>query len=419
MPAQDPQPRSIHIRHSTGAYDVAIGPVLFRTAHFAKAALPQSKRIAVVIDPLLQRVAPARVALVLDALRAANFEVHVCAPALATGPWHSAEANKTLDAAQSICAQLAAANLDRRDALLAIGGGLLTDLAGLAAALYRRGIAWIAMPTTLLAMIDASVGGKTAANLTRDDGSLLKNMVGVFHQPAQVLVDPAWLETLPARQLASGLAEHIKHAMITASVLGATDHAASASSGGGGGSGGPDAARAAIDRFRGSPAGAIALLESNIALKARVVEQDEFERAPDHLGGRALLNLGHTFGHAIEALGPRADTPTRPNTPIEHGEAVGLGLIAATHAAATLGLVSPSHADSVRAAIAHAGLPITLRTTATEADLIALMRQDKKTLANTLRVILPTGPATAKVMANPDTTALAAAWRSLVPPTAE
>jgi 3-dehydroquinate synthase len=119
----------------------------------------------------------------------------------------------------------------------------------------------------------------------------------------------------------------------------------------------------------------------------------------------------------MEALGPRADTPTHPNTPIEHGEAVGLGLIAATHAAATLGLVSPSHADSVRAAIAHAGLPITLRTTATEADLIALMRQDKKTLANTLRVILPTGPATAKVMANPDTTALAAAWRSLVPPT--
>jgi len=413
-PAPDPQPRSIHIRHSTGAYDVAIGPVLSRTADFAKAALPQSKRIAVVIDPLLQRVAPARVALVFDALRAANFEVHVCAPALATGPWHSAEAHKTLDAAQSICAQLAAANLDRRDALLAIGGGLLTDLAGLAAALYRRGIAWIAMPTTLLAMIDASVGGKTAANLTREDGSLLKNMVGVFHQPAQVLVDPAWLVTLDARQLASGLAEHIKHAMITGSVLGATDHAASVS---GGGSGGPDAARAAIDRFRGSPAGAMALLESNIALKARVVEQDEFERAPDHQGGRALLNLGHTFGHAIEALGPRADTPTHPNTPIQHGEAVGLGLIAATHAAAALGLVPPSHVDAVRAAVTHANLPTSLRTSSSEADLITLMRQDKKTLANSLRVILPTGPATAKVIANPDTTALAAAWRSLVSPT--
>jgi 3-dehydroquinate synthetase len=410
MPAQDPQPRTLHIRHSTGAYDATIGPALSRTGELAKAALPQARRIAVVLDPLLERVAPARIALVLGALRAANFEVHVCTPALAAGPWRSAEANKTLEAAQSICAHLAAAQLDRRDALVAIGGGLLIDLAGLAAAHYRRGIAWIAMPTTLLAVIDASVGGKTAANLTRDDGSLLKNMLGVFHQPAQVLVDPAWLETLDARQLASGLAEHIKHAMITGSVLGATDHVHS-------GGGGPDAARAAIDRFRASPAGAIALLESNIALKARVVEQDELERAPDHQGGRALLNLGHTFGHAIEALGPRADTPTYPATPIQHGEAVGLGLIAASHAAAALNMVPQSHADAVRAAVAHAGLPTTLRTTATDADLLALMRQDKKTLANTLRVILPTGPATAKVIANPDPAALATGWRALARPT--
>jgi 3-dehydroquinate synthase len=254
------------------------------------------------------------------------------------------------------------------------------------------------------------VGGKTASNLTREDGSLLKNMVGVFHQPAHVLVDPAWLESLSPRQVASGLAEHIKHAMITASVLGASDHA---SSGGGGGGGGPDAARAAIDRFRSSPAGAISLLESNIALKARVVEQDEFERAPDHQGGRALLNLGHTFGHAIEALAQRAHTPMHPTTPIQHGEAVGLGLIAATHAAASLGLVSLGHCDVVRSVIAHAGLSTQLVTPASTSELIASMHQDKKTLGTTLRVILPTGAATASVVANPATDVLGAGWEAI------
>jgi|GEM_PF-338962 len=418
--------RSIHIRHSIGSYDVSIGSCLHRAGDLTRAALPQARRAAIIVDPYLQRITPHLIDAAIASLRAANLETHVIIPGLGastrSSPWVSAESNKTLQAVESMTAALSNAGIDRRDFVVAIGGGLLTDLAGLAAALYRRGVAWIPVPTTLLAMVDASVGGKTAANLTRQDdshaGSLLKNMVGIFHQPSLVLVDPSWLITLDQRQIASGLAECIKHSMITGSVIGASASSQGSGGGGGGsgsgGGGGPDVARASIDRFRASPQGAIALLESNIALKARVVEQDEFERAPDAIGGRALLNLGHTFGHAIEALGSRADTTMYPATPIQHGEAVGLGLIAATHAAAALNMIAPAHCDTVRATIAHANLPTTFRSSATIPDMIALMQHDKKTLANALRVILPTGQSTAKVVASPDPSVLAAAWHAVL-----
>jgi 3-dehydroquinate synthetase len=238
---------------------------------------------------------------------------------------------------------LALAELERSDLVVAMGGGILGDVAGFAAGLHRRGVRIVQCPTTLLAMVDASVGGKTGVNLRAGiDGSpvLLKNAVGVFHQPSLVVADVDALASLEPRELRCGLAECIKHAAISGgsgqdllSLAGLTD---------------------AMPRLLLGDAEVLAsLVEQNVGLKARVVAGDERELAIGSTPGRRALNLGHTFAHAIEGCeGTRVEVGGSNQHP-KHGEAVGIGLIAAARLAELLGVGSAN----VRVAIEMADDP--------------------------------------------------------------
>ena len=201
-----------------------------------------------------------------------------------------AEARKTLAEVDAMCEALSARGIGRDGFVVAIGGGVLTDLAGLAAALYLRGVPWVSVPSTLLAQVDAGLGGKTGANLRSG-----KNLVGAFHQPRLVICDPQLLATLPARELWSGLAEVVKCALLEGGDL-------------------LERCERELERAASGEAAALApLIEGAVRLKARIVAADEREG-----GQRAFLNLGHTVGHALEAATGYAR--------FSHGEAIALGL---------------------------------------------------------------------------------------------
>jgi 3-dehydroquinate synthetase len=255
------------------------------------------------------------------------------------------EAGKTLAQLERSATRLLAAGLTRRSLVVAVGGGAVSDAAGFLAATFMRGLPWVAVPTTLLAMVDAALGGKTAVNLPR-----AKNAVGAFHPPAAVLADPRALETLPRRELRSGLGEVVKYGLLEPALLGRVTAA---------GDGRPEAG----------------LVAECMGAKLKVVEAD-----PTEQGVRALLNLGHTFGHGVEAAG-RFKLYT-------HGEAVALGLVFAFRLAALLGRIGPLAVAEAEAAVAGAGLPtrLPLRLARRAA---ALMVHDKKRIASGLRWVLP------------------------------
>ncbi len=247
---------------------------------------------------------------------------------------------------------LAEQRVDRGGALFAVGGGVIGDLAGFAAASYLRGIAFYQVPTTLLAMVDSSVGGKTGINLHAG-----KNLVGAFHQPRGVFVGTGLLETLPPREFAAGMAEVIKTGLLgDADLFAQLEHAALTVN---------------------SPAlGPI--IRRCCALKARVVEADEHETAKD--GGRALLNLGHTFGHAIEQV-------TGYGAYL-HGEAVAIGLAAAARLSQKLGYLDAGMEARVEAVIKAHALPVRLRGPLPLAALMSAMARDKKVRAGELRFVV-------------------------------
>jgi 3-dehydroquinate synthase len=255
------------------------------------------------------------------------------------------EKGKTLALLERGAGKLLAAGLTRRSLVVSIGGGAVSDAAGFLAATFMRGIPWVAVPTTLLAMVDAALGGKTAVNLPR-----AKNAVGAFHPPSAVLADPRALDTLPGRELRSGLGEVVKYALLEPALLGRVTAA---------GAGRPSAE----------------LVAACMAAKLRVVEADPTER-----GERALLNLGHTFGHGVEAAG-RFERYT-------HGESVALGLVFAFRLAALLGRIGPLAVAEAVAAVAGAGLPTRLPP-ARARRAAALMVHDKKRTASGLRWVLP------------------------------
>ncbi len=265
--------------------------------------------------------------------------------------------------------KLLAEGCDRKTVLYALGGGVVGDMAGFAAACYMRGVPLVQVPTTLLAQVDSSVGGKTAVNHPRG-----KNMVGAFYQPARVVCDLDLLDTLPERELSAGLAEVIKHGLIADRAFfdWIEDHI--------------DALRA-----RDKPALAHAVQRS-CEIKAGVVSQDEREG-----GLRAMLNFGHTFGHAIEAgLGYGAWL---------HGEAVGCGMLLATDLSARLGRVEPGLVPRLERLITRAGLPAqapSLSTLPAE-RWMQLMRIDKKAEAGQIRFVVLDGIGRAALCAAPDT----------------
>lgn len=314
------------------------------------------------------------------------------------------ESVKSLETLRGVLEAMAGFRLERREPVIAVGGGIVGDVAGFAAASYRRGTPVIQCPTTLLAAVDASVGGKTGVNLTvpGPDGkpALLKNMVGAFHQPRAVLADVTAFRSLPARELRSGLAECVKHGMIAADW---------------GDAGLFEWMRASAESVVSGDAGVTAeCVERNVAVKARVVAADEREESDT--GGRALLNLGHTYAHAMETLGGLAVSGPDGGTlapPLLHGEAVGLGLIAAAACSAAMGRVPGGYTDEVAEAVRGCGLPTSVIGLPDDEALLGRMLDDKKTAGGRLRLTLLREPGRGELVADPPVEAVRAGWAAV------
>ena len=304
-------------------------------------SLTAAGKLCVVTD---SNVAPLHLPVLSASLASAGFEVITCV--LPAGEQH-----KTLASIGRIYDTLLPARIDRNTPLVSLGGGVVGDMTGFAAATILRGVPFVQIPTTLLSMVDASVGGKTGI-----DHGCGKNLIGAFHQPLGVLVDPAVLQTLPRRELCGGLAECIKHEIIRdAAGFGVLES---------------DIGRALqldMDYL-------VDLLSHNIAIKARVVEADPFEKAE-----RAHLNFGHTFGHAIETIS---------NYTYSHGESIALGMVAAARAAVELGILEPAAMERIVSVIARAGLPTGKFTLDVDA-VVGAMAFDKKVSGKKVRFVLP------------------------------
>ncbi len=328
-------------------YEVLIGRGLIERAGQLIRPLLKRPRVAVVVDEIVQGLHGARLA---ASLRAAGVELRpvVIAPG---------EEAKSFAGLEALCDALLALELDRGDLIVAFGGGVVGDLAGFAAAILKRGIDFVQIPTTLLAQVDSSVGGKTAIDTPRG-----KNLIGAFHQPRLVLADLDALASLPRRELACGYAEVIKYGLL--------------------------GDLAFFEWLEANAPAVLALGEAalshairrSVEMKAEIVAEDEREA-----GRRALLNLGHTFAHALEA-------ETGFGEALKHGEAVGAGCALAFRFSAALGLCPGQDAERAGRAIAAAGLPTRLSDLAGapfSADaLLGHMAQDKKAEGGALTFIL-------------------------------
>lgn len=313
------------------------------------------------------------------------------------------ESIKTIETYQDLLTQIASTGHSRVDPVIALGGGIVGDLAGFVAASYRRGVPIIQCPTTLLSMVDASVGGKTGFNLqiSNADGSpkLLKNLVGAFWQPDLVIADIDVLDSLDARYRRSGLAECIKHGCIATGF----NH--------------PDLMDwmiANLDQVIAFEPQVISeLVARNVALKASVVAADEREDTSKQ-GGRMLLNFGHTFGHAIETiahLSPSKDDLTL--APLHHGEAIALGMVAACRAAESAHNLSPAVGDELVSLLDRIGLPSRVLGLPSNDELIERMGHDKKATAGSIRVIYPIQRGNCEVFTGADPSHLAAGFDSI------
>lgn len=286
----------------------------------------------------------------------------------------TSERTKTLRHLEKLLSELSRRKIDRTGILAAVGGGVLGDMVGFAAASYLRGVDFYQIPTTLLAMVDSSVGGKTGVNLPEG-----KNLVGAFHQPLGVFADTALLRTLPAREFNAGVAEIIKTALLADAKF--------------------FALLEKISPLTWDSPELPGVIGACCAVKANVVRKDERETAKT--GGRALLNLGHTFGHAVEKVGGYGN--------YLHGEAVALGLVAAADLSARLGLISKEAQKRAVALVETQGLPARLRAPLPMDALIDALGRDKKVLAGTRRFVVLTKLGKAAVRADiPPETARAA-----------
>jgi len=325
------------------SYPIHIGAGLLGDARLY-APYAKGKRIAIVTNTV---VAP----LHLESLQRALKEAGAQTVPVLIEDGEQAKSWATLD---RVIDALLAARLGRDALIVALGGGVVGDLAGFAAAVYQRGMPFIQVPTTLLAQVDSSVGGKTAINHTRG-----KNMVGAFHQPLAVIADVATLDSLPDRELRAGIAEVIKHGLILDLQF-------------------LEWLEANIDKLLARDRTALAhAVRRSCELKAQVVAADERET-----GLRAILNFGHTFGHDIEAGVGYGEWL--------HGEAVATGMVMAAELSARAGTLRREEADRVKTLIARAGLPVRGPNLAADRYL-ELMQVDKKTAGGKLRFILLEG----------------------------
>lgn len=349
------------------AYDVVVGTGLIDRAGERIAPLLKRKRVAIVTDTTVGEHHGERLAAALEHAGVAT-DVILVPPG---------EETKSFEGLADLSDKLLALNLERGDMVVAFGGGVVGDLTGFAAAIYKRGIDFIQIPTTLLAQVDSSVGGKTAIDTPRG-----KNLIGAFHQPRLVLADLDILATLPARELACGYAEIIKYGLLGDFAFFEWLEAN---------------VQAVLERDTSALVRAVG---RSVEMKAEIVAEDEKEA-----GRRALLNLGHTFGHAVEGEMGFGDA-------LKHGEAVGLGMAQAFRFSARQGLCPSQDAVRAEAAIKAAGLPTKLSDIRPEpfsADaLIAHSAQDKKAEGGMLTFILVRGIGDAFVAKDVDRAALRA-----------
>lgn len=349
-PLKTSGPITVDVALGDRSYDIVIGRDVLASLGERIKALRPGARIAIVTD---RTVAKHWLGKIEESLKSAGID----STAIVVG---EGEASKTYPVLEQVCEGLIAAKIERNDLVLALGGGVIGDLAGFAAAIVRRGIDFVQVPTSLLAQVDSSVGGKTGINSPQG-----KNLVGAFHQPVLVVADTSVLDTLSPRQFRAGYAEVAKYGVLgDAAFFGwlEANHA---------------------DIFAGTAAREHAIATSCRA-KAAIVARDERET-----GDRALLNLGHTFGHALEAATGFSDR-------LFHGEGVSIGMVLAAEFSASLGMIPGDDAARVQRHLAAVGLPTHLQDIAgfrqeglADADaLMALMAQDKKVKRGKLTFIL-------------------------------
>lgn len=288
------------------------------------------------------------------------------------------EPTKSIESYAQALRFLAQENLNRDSALFAFGGGVIGDLAGFVAASYLRGIDFYQIPTSLLAMVDSSVGGKTGINLPEG-----KNLVGAFWQPQAVYIDADLLQSLPAREFAAGMAEVIKYGLLADRAL--------------------FEALESLGALNAESADLPAIIRRCCELKAQIVVDDETETAAS--GGRALLNLGHTFAHAIENAAGYGD--------YLHGEAVAIGLVLATQLSVELGQLEASWVERVSSLLESNTLPVRLKSPLEISDLMAAMQRDKKNRSGSLRFVTLEAVGQAVTTEEVETALIEALWQSV------
>jgi len=349
-PLKHSDPITVDVALGARAYDIVIGRDVLGSLGARVAALRPGARTAIVTD---RNVAKHW----LEKTEASLAQAGIATSRIVV---EEGEGSKTYAGLERVSEALIAARIERNDLVVALGGGVVGDLAGFAAAILRRGVDFVQVPTSLLAQVDSSVGGKTGINSPQG-----KNLLGAFHQPVLVIADTSVLDTLSPRQFRAGYAEVAKYGVLGDEAFFAwleVNHA---------------------DLFKGGAAREHAIATSCRA-KAAIVARDERET-----GDRALLNLGHTFGHALEAATGFSDR-------LFHGEGVAIGMVLAAELSARLGMISPADAARVECHLAEVGLPTHLRNIAgfaqeglADADaLMALMAQDKKVRRGRLTFIL-------------------------------
>ncbi len=317
-----------------------MGAGLLKQAGALAASVVKPGRCVIVTD---SHVGPLYARAVEDSLTAAGFDVVVLvSPA--------GESSKSMSEAASLCDRMISVGLDRSSCLVALGGGVVGDLAGFVAAIYYRGIPFIQIPTTVVAQVDSSVGGKTGVNAPGG-----KNLIGSFHQPRIVIADTETLSTLPAREFNEGFAEIIKHAAIRDFGM--------------------------LDALEDLPA----LIARNVAIKAAIVAEDELETK----GVRALLNFGHTIGHGIENAAGYGR--------YLHGEAISLGLVAAVRLSVEKAGLAEADCDRILAALSSYHLPLGIPDDISEEDIVSAMQKDKKFQGGAVRFVLLKRPGEAFV----------------------
>lgn len=340
MSAQPFQPLFVDVPLGERSYRVIIGAGLLGQLVGEVAPFGFGKKCAIITD---SNVGPLYAAAVAEPLREAGY-----APAIITVP--AGEASKSMRIVETVCDEMIAAGLDRKSWVIALGGGVIGDLAGFVAAIYYRGVPFVQIPTTIISQVDSAVGGKTGVNASHG-----KNLIGAFHQPRLVLADVLTLQSLPPREFNEGFAEVIKHGVIRDRSL---------------------LDRLTVPNLQFETEVLARIIQRNVEIKAAIVAEDEHETK----GLRALLNFGHTIGHGIENAAGYGR--------LLHGEAISLGMRAAAYLSQQAAGLTEAEYRQILSLLAHFHLPLTLDADIPTEKVMAALRTDKKFAAGEVRFVL-------------------------------